>query len=316
MAVFTAAVTSVAALVTGATAVSAATVAAAAVTVSTAIGVAGLAVTAVGMVTKNESLMKAGKIMGYVGLAGGLAGGAIGGFGAMANGGSFVQGATDAFAGASQHIAKGWDEGVGSFFSGGDKIAGPIGGGPEGIPNGINNPVSPNQGMAPPTSSGPVAPTDISGGVQEELGRQAVQGTQGNLAASQANAGIAPSPATPIASTPDVPIAPSITNNPIPGYVGPGASPIPGAPAADAASKGLFSSMPEWAKYSMMTTAGQGVSGLASGYFTGLSAEEQLKQKQLENQQTQNQIQLLNRQGSYAPLIQFRGPGLANSGGR
>jgi len=75
-----------------------------------------------------------------------------------------------------------------------------------------------------------------------------------------------------------------------------------------------FKNMPDWAKYSMTNTVGQGVSGLASGYFTGLSAEESLKQRQLENQQTQNQIQLLNKQGSYAPLIQFRGPGLVQGG--
>lgn len=305
MAVFTAAALAVSAAVATTTA---ATVATAVVAVSTAIGVAGLAVTAVGMVTKNESLMKAGKIMGYVGLAGGLAGGAIGGIGAMAGGGSFVQGATDAFAGASQFIKEGWDSGVGSFFSGGDKIAGPIGGDASSLSQATDKLATTNDQMR--------TALDTAGGMKSttppvDVSSAANAPSPDVLSSQQAAMGApAPAPVTPSVSSPAVP------SNPLPPYAGSGAVSIPGAPAADAASKGLFSSMPEWAKYSMMTTAGQGVSGLASGYFTGLSAEEQLKQKQLENQQTQNQIQLLNRQGSYAPLIQFRGPGLANSGGR
>lgn len=305
MAVFTAATLAVSAAIATTTA---ATVATAVVAVSTAIGVAGLAVTAVGMVTKNESLMKAGKIMGYVGLAGGLAGGAIGGIGAMAGGGSFVQGAADAFAGASQFIKEGWDSGVGSFFSGGDKIAGPIGGDASSLSQGTDKLATTNDQMR--------TALDTAGGMKStappvDVSSAANAPSPDVLSSQQAAMGApAPAPVTPSVS------APAIPSNPLPPYAGSGSVPIPGAPAADAASKGLFSSMPEWAKYSMMTTAGQGLSGLASGYFTGLSAEEQLKQKQLENQQTQNQIQLLNRQGSYAPLIQFRGPGLANSGGR
>lgn len=302
MAVFTAAVTSVAALVTGATAVSAATVAAAAVTVSTAIGVAGLAVTAVGLVTKNESLLKAGKIMGYVGLAGGLAGGAIGGIGAVAGGGSFVQGAADAFAGASQFIKEGWDSGVGSFFSGGDKIAGPIGGGADSLSQTTDKLTAVNdQTRAALDSAGNMSST--AGAV--DMSTAANAPSPDVLASQQAAMG------APVSAAP----APAVPKNPLPAYAGANAVPIPGAPAAPD-SPGFLSSMPEWSKYALTTTAGQGISGLASGYFTGLSAEEQLKQKQLENQQTQNQIQLLNRQGSYAPLIQFRGPGLANSGGR
>lgn len=56
-----------------------ATVAAAVVAVSAAVGMVGLAVSAVGMVTGNKDLLKAGKIMGYVGLAGAAAGGVAGG---------------------------------------------------------------------------------------------------------------------------------------------------------------------------------------------------------------------------------------------
>jgi hypothetical protein len=304
MAVFTAAALAVSAAVATTTV---ATVATAVVAVSAAVGVAGLAVTAVGLVTKNESLLKAGKIMGYVGLAGGLAGGAIGGIGAMSSGGSFVQGAADAFAGASQFMKEGWDSGVGQLFAGGDKVAGPLGGADQSLTSATDKLASTNsqmsQALTPPQTT---APTDMASAVN--------QPSADVLASQQAAMSPAPPVATPAPSVVSAPSAPLAGTNPIPGYVGPGAAPIPGA--APAASPGLFGNMPEWAKYSMMTTAGQGLSGLASGYFTGLQAEEALKQKQLENQQTQNQIQLLNRQGSYAPLVQFRGPGLVQTGGR
>lgn len=311
MAVFTGAVLAVSAAIATTTF---ATVATAAVAVSAAVGVAGLAVTAVGLITKNEDLLKAGKIMGYVGLAGGLAGGLIGGIGgAMSGTGSFMQGAADAYAGASQFLKEGWDSGVGQLFS--SSTGAEVAGGVQGVPNGIN-PTAPTTATTTATPTATPTGSLYPGGGQEVLGKEAVQATQANMGAMQANAGIAPSPSIPTASgvgTPGV-ITPGVTPNPIPGYAGPGAAAIPGA--TPAATPGFLGSMPEWSKYAMMTTAGQGVSGLASGYFTGLSAEEKLAQEKRVNQQAQDQLQLLNRQGSYAPLIRFRGPGLAQSGGR
>lgn len=75
----------------------------------------------------------------------------------------------------------------------------------------------------------------------------------------------------------------------------------------------VASEMPDWMKYSMYTTVGQGASGLASGYFQGESAEATLAQQQLLADREENQRQLLNRQGSYAPLIEFNQPGLAQT---
>lgn len=76
----------------------------------------------------------------------------------------------------------------------------------------------------------------------------------------------------------------------------------------------VVSDMPDWAKYSMASTAAQGVSGMASGYFQGASAEEQLAQQQVLADREQRQRELLNKQGSYAPLITFRDGGLAQQG--
>ena len=298
MAVFTGAVLAVGAAIASTTV---ATVATAVVAVSAAVGVAGLAVTAVGLVTKNQDLLKVGKIMGYVGLAGGLAGGVIGGVGNLASGaGTFMEGAADAYAGASQFLKEGWDSGVGQLFAGGEKVAGAA--------PGVNaNAPSTSIGSAPPTSGAPTGsggpiggPTDMS---------TAVNQPSADVLASQ-QAAMGPSPT----------VAPSVATPGTPYTIAPGtpdpfkvATPVVGGGGSPTSFLG---NMPDWAKYSMMTTAGQGVSGLASGYFAGVSAEEALKQKQLENTQAQNQIQLLNKQGSYAPLISFRGPGLAQSGGR
>jgi hypothetical protein len=66
-----------------------------------------------------------------------------------------------------------------------------------------------------------------------------------------------------------------------------------------------LSTIPDWSKPALLTTAAQGISGLASGYFTGQSAEEKLEYERLVNEQNERQRQLLNRQGSYAPLVEF-----------
>ena len=82
-----------------------------------------------------------------------------------------------------------------------------------------------------------------------------------------------------------------------------------GSPATPAAP-GMWASMPEWAKYAAMTSGAQGLTGLASGYFQGLSAEEKLKFEKLVNDQHQQQVQLMNTRSSYAPRVSFnRAPG-------
>lgn len=308
MAVFTAAALAIGAAIATTTA---ATVATAVVATSIAVGVAGLAVTAVGMITKNQDLLKAGKIMGYVGLAGGLAGGAIGGFGAMASGGEFLAGAADAFAGASQFIQQGWESGVGSLFSGGEQVAGALPGvtgttGTTGTTGAATEPFVPTQANAGINAAAPSTSLDVSA----QLPGSTIGG--GQSVASQPV--ISASPSIPVSAQVQAPLDPFAqqvaANISQAGQIGQGSvlapSTVLSTPSSSAAT-GL-ANMPEWAKYAAMTSAGQGVSGLASGYFTGASAEENLEQQKLINQQQQNQLQLLNRQGSYAPMIQFRRP--------
>jgi hypothetical protein len=67
--------------------------------------------------------------------------------------------------------------------------------------------------------------------------------------------------------------------------------------------------MPEWMKYSAVTTGMQGLSGAAAGWFQGASAEERLAFEQLVSQQREAQVQRINKNNQYAPLLNFNGPG-------
>lgn len=92
-------------------------------------------------------------------------------------------------------------------------------------------------------------------------------------------------------------------------------NPLTGAGAATPAPPSMWASMPEWAKYSAMTTGMQGLTGLASGYYQGLSAEEKLKFEKMVNDQHQQQVNLMNTRSSYAPRVSFNRPkgGLVNA---
>lgn len=312
MAVITAAVAAVAAAVATTTV---ATVATAVVAVSTAIGVTGLVVGGIGMAIGNEDLMFAGKVMGYVGMAGGLAGGLIGGIGAVAtnSGLSFTQGFGDAFAGASQHLSDAWNNGVGGWLSGGDKITGAVGGAADDVAAGaakgpMSSPGVTADGKAmaafPEVADSPTAiSTPIDAG-SVSVGTQAPAPT------------IAPSPnvippnvAPP--STPGTIAADSLVKSYTP-IAGPQNTIMATKLAAGGAQAGgggglveTLSGMPDWMKYSMATTGLQGVTGLAGGYFQGKSAEEQLEQQKLIAQREENQRQLLNRQGNQIPSFRF-----------
>jgi hypothetical protein len=61
-----------------------------------------------------------------------------------------------------------------------------------------------------------------------------------------------------------------------------------------------------------MMTGAQALSGLAGGYFAGVSAEEQLEFQKLMNQQKYAQAQEVLERGRYAPRVAFKG---APSGG-
>lgn len=346
MPVVTAAVVAVSAAITtiaSATATAgaiAASVATAAVSVSAAIGVAGLGVTAIGAITGNKDLLKAGKIMGYVGLAGGLVGGAIGGVGAMASGsGSFLEGASAAYSGAAQYTSDAFSsyaDNIGRFFNP-ETANSVLAAKQEALGTGIVAGTNPQAGQ-----------TMITGSLdQEALGQGIRAGTSGAMAPANAGAMPASAVSAPSISGPDpfqvqspvstgpaapaaanapgaiqapapiaAPQAPGVVVNPDTGTFIPGIGQVaPGAAQTGAikTGQGLFDSMPDWMKYSAMTTGAQGLTGLASGYYQGLSAEEQLNFQKLVNQQNQNQVQHLNQNNAYAPLVKF-GPKPASTG--
>ncbi len=304
MPVITAAVVAVAAAVATTTV---ATVATAVVAVSVAIGTVGAVVGTVGAVIGNKDLMFAGKIMGYVGLAGGLAGGVMGGLGAMAGaagseGLTFGQGFADTYASYSQHLSNGWKNGVGSWFSGGDKVAGAAGSTP-GTPPVSSSEVAAGKGVNPADfatgGTGPASPVQTPS--LNPINTGAIEGTQ-----------------APIAAPTTAPVAaPTVGGTGAPSVVTPGAPDVMGAlnpsfPATGGAGGGLvgsvgkaFSDMPDWMKYSMMTTGAQGVTGLASGVFQGQQAEDQLAQQQQLNDRNEAYRQQLLKNANAIPTFQF-----------
>lgn len=311
MAVISAAIAAVTAAVVTTTV---ATVATAVVAVSTAIGVTGLVVGGIGMAIGNKDLMFAGKIMGYVGMAGGLAGGLIGGVGAVAtnSGLTFTQGFGDAFAGASQHLSDAWNNGVGGWLSGGDKITGAVGGAADDVAAGaVKGPMS-SPGVAadgkamaafPEVADSPTAVSTLHDAGSVTVGTQAPALPAPNVAAPVVNT---PGVVSPVTQVPGVPQISAYT--PISGpqnTIMATKLAAGGTPAAGGGLVDTLSGMPDWMKYSMATTGLQGVTGLAGGYFQGQSAEEQLAQQKLVAQREENQRQLLNRQGNQIPTFRF-----------
>lgn len=310
MALVTAAIAAVTAAVATTTV---ATVAAAAVAVSALVGAVGLAVTAVGLVTKNQTLTKVGGIMGMVGLAGGIAGYAAGSL-------------APAVASAGTTGA----EGAGSLF------APPEGG------YGAAQAVGQGTVLAPPAAP-PVGTETVLAPVQERLGQGLINMTQNNLATSQQMAGITPPSALPagselssMAQTPVAPGAPAAPSGPMaPGA--PGADPFgvtspvtsgsASAPGSMDTLKQLLPSgatqppaggiaewwnnLPDSMKAAISVTGGQTLAGTAGGLFQGMAASDRLELEKLINQQRQNQVDLQNKNASYAPRVTF-GRGLIN----
>lgn len=272
------------------------TVAAAVVSVSAVIGVAGLAVTAVGAITGNKDLLKAGEWMGYAGIAGGLIGGGIGGAGALLNGtGTFLEGAAGAYSGAAAHVSQAWDEGIGSWF------AAPAKGATNSATSAVNavdDVATPNFvqapgpnvntgiGVSPSTSMPGQAGAQLPGGSGNYVMQPESAGVMAptNQAASNFQQSVSAATNAPMTVTPNVP---SVKD------------PVTTAPAA--------SGVPDWMKYSAMTTGLQGLSGGLSGIFAGDSAEQQMELEKLKNQQAQDQLALQNKRSNYAPRVTFGG---------
>lgn len=289
-------------------------VATAAVSVSTVVGVAGMAVGAVGAITGNKDLMGAAKIMGYVGMGSALGGGLLGGASTFFEGGAatFMEGVKGAFTGATEQISKSWKEGVGSWFSpeAGAAVKPVQAGGVPGTtgvqPSNINaqgvNVTAPDtsiKGWMPDPKAGTptglstdVVPGNMSkfapGGVPSPIDPSLAVGGDKALKGVEAAANFGPgSTANQLATNPSLATV-----------MGGGANEVAKAP-------GLLASMPEWAKYAALTSGAQGLTGLAAGYFNGLSAEEQLEFQKLVNQQNQNQQTYTNNNNKYAPTIAF-----------
>ena len=160
MAIFTAATIAISAAIATTTV---ATVTAAVVAVSVAIGVTGLAVTAVGLATGNKDLLKAGKIMGYVGLAGTVAS-----FGANI--------AIDGFSEAMQSITQGVGD---AYSSAGDSISNFFTGGAQ-------------SGLlpTPPDVTAGLIPTDYGASVSGDMGGAGVMAPPPNTLGVDAVAGV------------------------------------------------------------------------------------------------------------------------------
>lgn len=303
VAVATAVATSVAAAATAAV-TAAAIIAPTVISVSTAIGLGGLVVGGIGMAIGNEDLMFAGKIMGYVGMAGAVFGGVAGGLGSVMNGtGTFMEGVGGAFAESGKQFSGMWDK-ASSWFSSGDKVTGAI------------------------STQAASSPGTLAAGGKEvaqlpEVGSKAL--SLGDASKALTEPGLSSSGVNPLNSVVNTAPAPSLSNVVAPTVTTPGAPTALGSEALKNASSALYNvpaspaggglvsqagealaGTPDWMKYSMMTTAGQGVTGLAGGYFQGQSAEDQLAQLQLQQDRDQRQRELLNSQANQIPSLRFK----------
>ena len=325
----------------------AATVATAVVATSALIGTLGLGMTAVGMVTKNKDLMKAGKIAGYVGLAGGIAG-----FGM----GAMEMGAAEFATHMSEMYSSGWDQGVGSLFAPDPSVTAGSGVGniePTGLVDaaqpahaptwtgqvdqnvtpglggegGVNNavPAAAAQPTPPPTEAATtVADVSPMGHQEGDPLLASQQPPAGHSAASLAGNEPPPAPVGSTAGTtaPTVGTTPTAGTNPPPGSmdIKAGLDKLPEGvqpPGVGQKMADWWAGVPDYMKAQMLLTAGQGAAGLASGWMTGLSAEQRLEFDKMVNEQNQQQRQLINSNNRYAPLISFnKKPGLVGAAGR
>ncbi len=285
-------------------------VATAAVAVSAAVGVAGLAVTAVGMITKDKGLMKAGKIMGYVGLAGAAAGGLVGGLSTFMTGGAdtFLSGVSGAFTGAAGKTGEAMDMWGGIFSpDAGAAVNAPLGGQIDPTTAVGATPTNPNFTPSGTPGVGEFPSTSIAPGSDTAIMQQKVGGFDSLVQTPPVASAPAPTVGTtPVVATPQTPTVatPGMAQTPTTGFTLPTETQAL-TPAAIKA-KSMLDGMPDWMKMSMMTTAGQGLSGMLSGYMAGTSAEEQLEFQKLVNAQRQGQVDLMNQRTSYAPLVSFK----------
>ena len=82
--------------------------------------------------------------------------------------------------------------------------------------------------------------------------------------------------------------------------------------AGQAATQSWWAAQPAAVKAALvgggLFAGGQLATGAMGGYFQGLSAQKKLELEQLINQQRQNQVQYLNKNNQYTPLLKFTSP--------
>lgn len=276
MAIVSAAVAAVSAAIATTTV---ATVSAAVVAVANVVAVVGLAVTAVGMITGNKGLLEAGKIMGYVGMAGNVAGWGVG---------SFAEGAKAFSARIGALYTKAWNEGVGGLFSGAKTGAAPAPAASTTQTNTVAPPGAASPGGAPAGSATPPA-------------------TQAPSGAAGATPGSATAPVSPGGTQPTImPTAVEQTAAPrVPNMGADQWGVEVGKKTTEEASKG-------WAGLLnnplVPLTLAQGVGGAAGGWFEAAATEEQIEMQKNIEERNRRQQALINENNAFAPLIAFEGP--------
>lgn len=287
MAIVTATIAAVAATMTavttiGAAAAGAATIgaavaatASAVVAVSSVVGMVGLAVTAVGMITKNEDLLGAGKIMGYIGLGGSLLGFGVG---AMAEG--FTQ-----FSGRVADLySSSWDKGMGKMFSSADDAV--SGAGSSAVTS------------APKTAAAPPPGVDKSlGNLPAGATKSPIDPTAFATSPNQPSQGLLnsiPPPSTgappPSMTDPNAWFSQSVSSATAPPTV---------AGAAQAAQPSVLSGFLN--NPMMPMAAGQIIAGGVGGLFEGAAKEKEVEMLELQNQRNEQQRQYLNQNNQYVP---------------
>lgn len=313
-------------VISGAIAAVGAAVAATSVTtvVAGVISAAAMATTVVGMITKDQGLMKAGKIMGFVGLGIGVAGWAIGALNSLGVAGTAADAADDiasASMGSMDDVM-----GVGATAKdgmGNTMTVGADGGlhhATEGIPS-LSVPVDklPQGALEPlkaaeryhaaglindaPNYIEQVGKTDIAMKpfTQTSALSAPAQSAPLQTSALQAPAlpGVgasAPTPSAGLINAPGgLPAGAGVTTNPagLAGLSGAGAT----APPAGGVS-GWWNGLSDTMKASLATTAGQGIAGALGGIFQAMSASDRYDlEREMEAWKQRN--------GSYAPRVSF-----------
>lgn len=304
MPVISSAIAAVAAAVTAA---SVATVTAAVVSVSMLVGTIGLGMTAIGLATGDKGMLKAGKIMGYVGLAGVAAGGLSSlvteglttGVGEAAGAAGNVFAAPDVAAGIDTAIGQAGQAGAGTVLAPAAAQAAPAVGAGSVLAPGAEGFLGT---AAMPTMAGGAGQSTITGSsgvdtLNDDFGAASTPAASqaGSVAPAEqsyqnliAEANQAPTGA---ASFKDLLTNGSLGNGPQAGNI-----------------KGWWGGLSDTTKGMIAISGGQMLAGAAGGWFQGLSAADRLELDQLINEQKQAQIQYQNKNASYAPSLKFNGP--------